>query len=129
MKQLLILMTVLSFGNGFAQAQSYFGARVPDNFYVSNDKKELTIPNAFSPNNDGQNDYFKIWGITNEQVLEFKVFNRWGTILYNESNSTTGWDGTHKGVAQPLGVYGYVIRIKFPNGNIEIYRGTVTLVR
>lgn len=92
-------------------------------------KKELLIPNAFSPNNDGQNDIFKICNITNEKLIDFKIFNRWGTILFRTTDPKQGWDGTNKGQQQPIGVYGYVIRIGYPDGYVETYKGTVTLIR
>lgn len=92
-------------------------------------RKELLIPNAFSPNNDGQNDLFRISNITDEKLIDFKVFNRWGTILFRTSDPREGWDGTYKGQVQPVGVYGYVIRIGYTDGYVETYKGTVTLLR
>lgn len=94
------------------------------------EKQELLIPNAFTPNNDGQNDYFKIINFTSQKLIEFKVFNRWGTILFQTKDPREGWDGKFKGQLQPLGVYGYVIRIAYPASEvIETYKGTVTLIR
>lgn len=92
-------------------------------------RKQLLIPNAFSPNNDGQNDYFKISNITDEKLIDFKVFNRWGTILYRTTDAKAGWDGTFKNQPQPVGVYGYVIRIGYSDGYVETYKGTVTLLK
>lgn len=92
-------------------------------------RKELLIPNAFSPNNDGQNDLFRISNITDEKLIDFKVFNRWGTILFRTSDPREGWDGSYKGQVQPVGVYGYVIRIGYTDGYVETYKGTVTLLR
>jgi gliding motility-associated-like protein len=93
------------------------------------ERKELMIPNAFSPNGDGQNDYFKISNITDEKLIDFKVFNRWGTILFRTSDPRQGWDGNYKGQPQPFGVYGYVIRIAYADGYVETYKGTVTLIK
>jgi len=92
-------------------------------------RKELLIPNAFTPNNDGQNDIFKIRNMTDERLIDFRVFNRWGTILYRSTDPNGGWDGTNKGQPQPVGVYGYVIQIGYPDGYIETYKGTVTLLK
>lgn len=91
--------------------------------------RELLIPNAFTPNGDGLHDYFKIANITNEKLIDFKVFNRWGTIMFRTTDPLEGWDGTNKGQAQPMGVYGYVIRIGYADGNVDTYKGTVTLLR
>ncbi len=92
-------------------------------------RKELLIPNAFTPNNDGQNDIFKIRNMTDERLIDFKVFNRWGTILFRTTDPNSGWDGTNKGQPQPIGVYGYVIQIGYPDGYVETYKGTVTLIK
>lgn len=92
-------------------------------------RKELMIPNAFSPNNDGQNDVFVINNITDEKLIDFKIFNRWGTIVFRTSNPGEGWDGMYKGEVQPVGTYGYVIRIGYPDGYIETYKGTLTLIK
>jgi len=90
---------------------------------------KLLIPNAFSPNGDGINDIFKIANFTNQKLIEFKVFNRWGTILFTTEDPSSGWDGTFKGKDEPFGVYGYVIRIAYPQNVVETYKGTVTLLR
>ncbi len=111
-----------------SQAQTVNVNAMPGDFSAAA-KKELLIPNAFSPNNDGQNDVFKICNITNEKLIDFKVFNRWGTILFRTTDPKQGWDGFSKGQLQPVGVYGYVIRIGYPDGYVETYKGTVTLIR
>lgn len=92
-------------------------------------RNELMIPNAFTPNNDGQNDIFKIKNITNQRLIDFKVFNRWGTVVFRTTDPTAGWDGTSRGQIQPIGVYGYVIQIGFADGYVETYKGTVTLIK
>ena len=89
----------------------------------------LLIPNAFTPNGDGKNDLFKIDNFTDQELLEFKIFNRWGTILFTTEDPSIGWDGTYKGKKQPFGVYGYVIRIVYAQNVVETYKGTVTLLR
>ena len=110
-------------------AQSINVHAMPGDLITASGRKELLIPNAFSPNNDGQNDFFKISNITDEKLIDFKVFNRWGTILYRTTDAKQGWDGTNKGQQQPVGVYGYVIRIGYADGYVETYKGTVTLIR
>jgi len=117
---------VLGVTNSFAQKNEY---RSDVNYTDAVKRKELLIPNAFTPNNDGQNDFFKIKNITDEKIIDFKVFNRWGTILFRTTDPNMGWDGTSKGQSQPVGVYGYVIQIGYPDGNVETYKGTVTLLK
>lgn len=91
--------------------------------------RSIYVPNAFTPNNDGVNDIFKMINFRNEELLEFKVFNRWGTILFSTKDPHEGWDGTFRQSMQPMGVYGYVIRIKYPDNIVETYKGTVTLIK
>ena len=90
---------------------------------------KILIPTAFSPNNDGINDEFKLDNIADEQLIEFRVFNRWGTILYSTKDIHRGWNGTYKGEIQPVGIYGYIVQIKLSDGREELYKGTVTLVK
>ncbi|RQO30722.1 hypothetical protein DBR32_08305 [Taibaiella sp. KBW10] len=92
-------------------------------------QRNIMIPNAFTPNGDGVNDVFKLINVSGEQLLELKIFNRWGTIVYSSTDAGEGWDGRYKNAEQPVGVYGYGIRIKYNDGVIETYRGTITLIR
>lgn len=91
--------------------------------------KELYIPNAFTPNGDGLNDVFKILNLTEEKVIDFRVFNRWGTILYRSGDNQAAWDGKYKGKIQDPGVYGYLMKIGHADGSIVTYKGTIMLIR
>lgn len=88
---------------------------------------EIEIPNAFSPNNDGKNDVFRIATFLNLEILEFKVFNRYGELLYNDIQGE--WDGTYKGKEMANGGYIYLIRYKAPNGDEVPKKGEVILIR
>jgi gliding motility-associated-like protein len=57
-----------------------------------------------------------------------KIFNQWGEQLYEGSDVSTGWDGKQKGKLQPMGVYFYVIKIRFTNGTESIRKGAVNLL-
>jgi gliding motility-associated-like protein len=87
------------------------------------------VPSVFSPNNDGKNDVFRILNMRYQKLVEFKVFNRWGKLLYDNTDATKGWDGTFNGVPQDPGVYNYIIRVNVPSAEQKVYKGTVTLVR
>lgn len=128
-KYLYLLILLVASAPIKVMAQSVNVHAMPGDPIVASVRKELMIPNAFSPNNDGQNDFFKITNMTDEKLIDFKVFNRWGTILFRTTDSRQGWDGTNKGQQQPVGVYGYVIRIGYSDGYVETYKGTVTLIR
>src|SRR5690606_6796167 len=90
------------------------------------------IPNAFTPNGDGENDYFYPRQLLSKGVAAFQmtVYNRWGQKIF-ETNSTNGrgWDGKFNGKDQATGVYIYQIKAVLNNGKIEEYTGNVTLMR
>ena len=85
-------------------------------------------PNAFSPNGDGNNDVFEIYG-EDIKTLDMKVFNRWGELVYSTTNSMAGWDGSYKGQMQLPGVYTYMVTITYLDNSQESRKGTVTLLR
>ncbi len=68
------------------------------------------MPSAFTPNNDGKNDLFRIPPGVNIDLTEFAIYNRWGERIFFTRNLSTGWDGMYKGMLQPQGVYIYVIK-------------------
>lgn len=92
----------------------------------------IDIPNAFTPNGDGQDDYFLPRQLLSRSVtaFEMQIYNRWGEVVF-ETNSTNGrgWDGMYGGEPQPIGVYIYQIQVSFANGTTERYQGNVTLLR
>jgi gliding motility-associated-like protein len=85
---------------------------------------DLLIPNVFSPNGDGVNDFFQIL-YTGDQPFECIVFDRWGVRLWQTNNKTAGWDGNNgDGEAVTDGVYFYVAKIggRDFNGNVTLMR-------
>ena len=91
---------------------------------------ELLIPTGFSPNGDGVNDEFKIVRSLNiEKLVEFAVFDRWGEKVFSTDNINQGWDGTHQGLASPLGVYVWMVIAHTYDGEEITKRGNVTLLR
>jgi gliding motility-associated-like protein len=90
---------------------------------------KFLMPSAFTPNSDGLNDCFgfKFWGAILE--VEFNVYNRWGEKIFHTRNPTECWDGTFRGIDQPVGVYVYWIKAR-TNCVSEVFRkGTITLIR
>lgn len=90
---------------------------------------DYVIPNAFSPNNDNSNDRFRVLISGDIEIVEFKVFNRWGQLVYDNENGPDGWDGTFNGNPQPSDVYAYLIVLRFPDGQEVVEKGDVTLIR
>lgn len=129
-KYLVVFLLAVSFTTVSAQDLRVGNTAYPS-AAIASSQQGIMIPNAFTPNGDGRNDLFKLVNTTNERLLDFRIFNRWGTILYRspDDDVTKGWDGNYKNQPQPTGVYGYVIRIAYSDGNIETYKGTVTLIR
>lgn len=112
------------------------GCRDTDNITVFVEKKRpVYVPNAFSPNDDGYNDYFGVFGGASvARVRSFLVFNRWGETMYQYFNfqpndPAIGWDGRHKGEFLNPGVFTWFAEIEFTDGSVEIYQGDVTLMR
>ncbi len=70
----------------------------------------IWFPNAFSPNNNGLNDVYKVIG-TNIKFFEMSIFNRWGEQIFLSKNINFGWDGTFNGEPVPAGMY--IVRIKY----------------
>lgn len=88
---------------------------------------EVFIPNSFTPNGDGKNEFFRAYGMAIAGI-NMKIFNQWGEQIYEGSDVTTGWDGKQKGKLQPMGVYFYVIKIRLANGTESIRKGAVNLL-
>lgn len=112
------------------------GCRATDRLTIFvNRKRDVYIPNVFSPNNDGQNDIFLIFaGDEAIRIKSFYVFNRWGEPMFElfgfqPNDPTYGWDGTHRGELMNGGVYVYMAEIEFVDGVTELFKGDVLLMR
>jgi hypothetical protein len=89
---------------------------------------DFFVPNAFSPNGDGNNDILKVYGSGLANV-DMKIFNRWGELIFDSQNQWAGWDGTYKGVMQNPGVYTYHVVATYLNGKTKEKKGTITILR
>lgn len=107
------------------------GCEASDEVVVTNDC-QVIIPNAFTPNNDGINDYFVPRDLLSKGLVSFSmsVYNRWGNEMFTTTNTQgRGWDGRYNDVMQPEGVYVYVIDAVFKDGKKEHYQGNFTLLK
>ena len=95
---------------------------------IVNEESVLAVPNAFTPGT-GPNGEFKIIlrGIAN--LNYFRIFNRWGNMVYESKNINAGWDGSWKGEPQPFGVYVYSIQAVSSTGKVFNKSGNVTVIR
>lgn len=91
-------------------------------------RPRMFVPNAFSPNNDGNNDYFQIKGM-NLQNLTLTIYDRWGRVAYESKSLDEGWDGTTEGKPAAEGVYMFKLVGQDYDGKQLLYNGSVTLIR
>lgn len=90
----------------------------------------FAVPNAFTPNGDMVNSTFGIVQYGGEVAVEyFAVYNRWGQKVFESRSKDQRWDGRFEDKDAPAEVYAYVMRVRFPNGDVEELKGDVTLLR
>lgn len=111
-----------------------FGCMYTDSTEVLLDEDCLVdgifIPNIFSPDGNGFNDYWAIDKVPGLINLELSVFDRWGNVLYHQEGENISWNGTSKNssLAHP-GVYVYMLSLRTSNNNTIVRSGTVTLLK
>ena len=94
------------------------------------DDTKITIPNVFTPNSDGNNEYFNIFTNKTNLLISGQIFNRWGGEIATWNSINGGWNGkTDRGTDAEEGVYIYIVNIIFPNGNAVERHGSVSLIR
>lgn len=107
------------------------GETCPDTAWASLTIKEavkLYFPNAFSPNNDGHNDVYRLFG---QGLVSYscQILNRWGEVVFTSQDLSQAWDGTRDGTPVPEGVYTVLVE-GLSNQNEPLRRsGTITLIR
>jgi gliding motility-associated-like protein len=122
----------LYFGYYFVEVLDSRGCKARDTVYIEPGPccEEIFIPNAFSPNNDGTNDLFRVTTAAGGELIQFDVFNRWGKRVWSTNDFRSGWDGTYLGESQPMETYFYVFRYKcLTDGQNYVRRGDVQLLR
>jgi gliding motility-associated-like protein len=88
----------------------------------------LDVPNAFTPGRFGTNSIVKVmgFGITH---MDFRIYNRWGRLVFESTDPNVGWDGYYQGQMQPMDVYAYTVEADFSNGKHVTKKGDITLIR
>jgi gliding motility-associated-like protein len=91
----------------------------------------IYIPTAFSPNGVGNqdNDVYQIIVGKNIESIGFKVFDRWGNLMFESTNKLFKWDGTYKGKPLNTGVYAYIVDVTYEGGTTKQLTGNITLIR
>jgi gliding motility-associated-like protein len=92
---------------------------------------EIFIPNVFTPNGDGSNDFFEVFGNKNSwKQFEIMIFDRWGEKVYESQDMNFKWDGFYKGVLLPPAVFVYTVNLVFLDNYVpKLYKGSITLLR
>ncbi len=123
---------------------STFSIKIEDeNGCVAEDQKTVFVeegnlvfvPSAFSPDGDGTNDFLEIFTSSAvEEIESFLIFDRWGEVVHEQSNFMpgdpgNGWDGRLKGKPMNPAVFVYFAKVKLLNGDIKIFKGSITLMR
>ena len=88
----------------------------------------IAVANAFSPNGDGTNDKVFVRGYAIGKMV-FRIYNRWGQLVYQTTDRNQGWDGKYKGVLQPMDAYAYTLEVEFTDGSKATKKGDITLLR
>ncbi|HLI92803.1 MAG TPA: PKD domain-containing protein, partial [Puia sp.] len=88
----------------------------------------LDVPNAFTPGRFGENSIIRVmgFGITH---MDFRIYNRWGKMVFQSTDPNIGWDGYYQGQLQPMDVYAYTLEADFSNGKHVTKKGDITLIR
>lgn len=121
----------------YLESTDQYGCGILDTVYIRVDKSNirLYIPNIFTPNDDGINDFFRFYSsVSLREVPEFLIFDRWGNKVYEEKNiidpnNFSGWDGTFNNSQVVSGVYSYYLIAVFVDGSEQLYKGSVTIIR
>lgn len=91
--------------------------------------KPIKIPNAFTPNDDGENDVWELEGLETYPNATLEVFNRWGTPVYKDVGTIDWWTGYRGGEAMPVATYYYILDLGIADDESDRFTGSVTLVR
>ena len=104
-------------------------------FVTINNQREIFVPNVFSPNADGNNDFLMVYGGSDIRIIkDFKIFNRQGSLVYEASNFTPNdpaqsWRGEYNGQRLAPAVFIYYAEIEFIDGFVDIFSGDFALMR
>lgn len=118
---------IYEFTNCLSVSNEYCADTICKDIFIDFERL-IGVPNAFSPNGDGVNDILFVEGIGITQ-LDFKIYNRWGEVVFETYDQNIGWDGIYRGVPQEKEVYTYLLNATFLDGESVKLAGNITLLR
>ncbi len=88
----------------------------------------VDVPTGFTPNGDGTNDEILVrgYGIL---TMDFRIYNRFGELVFQTNDKTKGWDGKYKGVLQEMDAFAYILDVSFTDQSNVVKKGNITLIR
>jgi gliding motility-associated-like protein len=90
---------------------------------------KVFVPSAFTPNGDGRNDQLRPIAVGITHIDYFRVYNRWGELVFSTTTNGKGWDGTVNGKPQQTNTYAWIVQAIDYTGKTFFQKGTVTLIR
>lgn len=90
---------------------------------------DILVPDAFTPNNDGLNDVFRVIPVGVKALEYVRIFNRWGQLMFSSDSSESGWDGRYKGKEQSSDTYVWMVKGTDYLDRVIEKKGTLTLIR
>lgn len=117
-------------GHVLLTVKDSYGCSASDSVFITTKPCcEVYLPTAFTPNDDGKNDIFRLVTLGNPLITELRVLNRWGQTIFTSGSKNTGWDGTFNGKKLDSDTYFYYLRYRCANGKYYDVKGDVVLVR
>jgi gliding motility-associated-like protein len=121
---------VYSTGLYWAKVSNACGTKIDSVTIYDQCEFPVYIPGAFTPNGDGLNDYFGVPEQNKNRLIELKIYNRWGQIVFETKNKSDKWDGKYKNIPQANGLFIYNLVMEDLSGKKRItHKGTVLLLR
>lgn len=105
------------------------GCNSIDSLEIKINCAEVQVPAAFSPNGDGVNDLLRLYGTDNVKQLSFRIYNRWGQVVYETTDVGATWDGGIEGSATGVQTVAYVLEAVLRNGKTTHKAGKITIIR
>lgn len=114
----------------YSKVSNFWGCTAVDSFYIdARPCCDVLMPDAFSPNGDGLNDFFRPLKANSHTIISFTIMNRWGQVIFETRDISRGWNGRYNGSSQDLGTYYYILKYICNDSEEKTKKGNFTLIR